>query len=370
MSRNLGQVAWYTLLVGLLTSATASYGQQRPITRQSPAQGAPRQARGNTGVERANNVQVPNNEGWQAGEEPARGGGGGPQGQARPVAPQPRMPFTLTQQEEASLDRILLDWQQQSSTIKTYKCEFTRLEYGRPFDGTKLPKDKYGQTVYLTSAQGELKYSAPDKGMFKVTSIELYNTKTGKHEPGGPENREHWVCDGRSIFQIDHKERTRTEQPLPPEMHGQAISDGPLPFVFGAKAATLKQRYWMREIPSPHPTETIWLQAYPRYQSDAANYRYVEIIIGRKDFMPRAIQMFGTAYNPKEGNEDRVVFSLRNVSFNGRLDNVFTDFVGPDVPFHYKKIVRPAVGQPSAAGAPPQRETARSAKSLQAPLTR
>jgi TIGR03009 family protein len=365
MSWNIGQVTRYILIFGLLVCATASLGQQRSQTRQSPAQGASRQARGNSGVERASNLQIPASEGWQAGEEPARGRGGAPLNQARPTAPQPSMPFTLTQQEEASLDRILLAWEQQSSTIKTYKCNFTRWEYGKPAFGAAMPKG-----AHLTKAVGELKYSAPDKGLFKVTEIELYNAKTRKHEPGGPENLEHWVCDGRSIFQIDHKEKTRTERPLPPEMQGQAISDGPLPFVFGAKAATLKQRYWMREIASPHPNETIWLQAYPRYQADAANYRYVEIIMGRKDFMPRAIQMFGTAFDPQQGNEDRVAFSFDNVSFNGRLDNVFRDFVGPDVPFGYKKIVLPTVGQPAAAGAPPQRENARSARAPERPLAR
>jgi TIGR03009 family protein len=332
------------------------------------------------GVQRASNVQPSANEGWEPGQEPVGGAAqrlspnqsipAAAPGQGRPAAIQPRMPFALTPQEEANLDHILLAWERQSGKIKTYKCDFTRLEYGRPADSSKLPKDAHGQTLYLTKADGELKYSAPDKGMFKVTEIELYNTKTRKYEAGGPENLEHWVCDGRSIFQIDHKEKTRTEQPLPPEMHGQAISDGPLPFVFGAKAATLKLRYWMREIPSPHPADTIWLQAFPRSQSDAANYRYVEIIMGCKDFMPRAIQMFGTAYNPREGNEDRVVFSLKNVSFNGRFDNVFSDFVGPDVPFHYKKIVRPAVGQPATAGAPPARENTRAAKAPVSPLPR
>ena len=33
-----------------------------------------------------------------------------------------------------------------------------------------------------------------------------------------------------------------------PEMQGQSIGDGPLPFLFGAKADTMKSRYWIREI--------------------------------------------------------------------------------------------------------------------------
>jgi len=383
MNRTLWRANDCIVVVGMLALSAVAQAQvgQFGGNTKPPASGPRQQSNSKIGVQRATNVQPSVNDDWQPGQEPSRGAAQrvGPnqsapagmprQGQA-PVAPQPRMPFALTQQEEANLDHILLAWERQSSKIKTYKCSFSRLEYGRPFDGTKLPKDKYGQTVYLTAAEGELKYSAPDKGMFKVTAIELFNTKMGKHEPGGPENLEHWVCDGRSIFQIDHKERTRTERPLPPEMQGQAISDGPLPFVFGAKAATLKQRYWMREIRSPDPAETIWLQAYPRYQADAANFKYVEIIMGSKDFMPRAIQMFGTAYNPQQGNEDRVVFSFKSISYNGRLDNVFTDFVEPDVPFHYKKIVLPAVGQPPTADAPPKRDNTRAARATGAGSTR
>ena len=270
------------------------------------------------------------------------------------------MPFALTPQEEARVDQILRAWEQQTSTIKTYKCEFTRWEYGTIGFGQN-PEDK---NRLLTEGTGELKYSAPDKGMFKVTSIKVYNSKTGKYENGGAENLEHWVCDGKSVFQIDHKEKTRTEKPLPPEMQGVAISDGPLPFVFGAKAAKLKKRYWIREIKSTDPDETIWLRAYPRYQADAANFRYVEVIIGRKDLMLKAIQMFRPSYDPQQGNESRTAFMFEKTSFNGAFDNVFKDFVAPDVPRSYKKVVlQPAPEQPPVNNAPSLRPEERSAQS-------
>jgi hypothetical protein len=155
-------------------------------------------------------------------------------------------------------------------------------------------------------------------------------------------------------------------------MRGAAISDGPLPFVFGAKAATLKQRYWMREITPPAEQQTsIWLQAFPRFQADAANFKYVEIIIGRKDFMPKAIQMYSPAFDPEKGNGSRTVFDFQKTSFNGRLDNVFTDFVGPDVPFHYKKIVlQPLLDQPPAANIQQPRRDERSAQAPNRPLSR
>ena len=35
---------------------------------------------------------------------------------------------------------------------------------------------------------------------------------------------------------------------MPPELQGKAIVDGPLPFLFGADAQKLKQRYYLRII--------------------------------------------------------------------------------------------------------------------------
>jgi TIGR03009 family protein len=328
-------------------------------------------AAGNLNIHRAANLQPQSNDGWQRGEEPhgnqqrvPNHPGAGPPGINPPAhsAPQPRAPFFLSPQEQANLDQILAAWERQSSTIKTYKCDFTRFEYSTPF-GQKAQPDQ--QPTPRTISTGVLKYSAPDKGMFMVSEIQILNPKTGKYESGGPDDLEHWVCDGKSIFEINHKQKTRTEKPLPPQMQGAAISDGPLPFVFGAKAATLKQRYWLREITPAGVTDAIWLEAHPRFQADAANFRFVEVIIGRKDFMPKAIQMYNPAYDPKRENDSRTVFDFQKTSFNGRFDNVFKDFVGPDVPFHYKKIVlQPLIDQPAAADAQP---TGRNERSAQAP---
>ena len=74
-------------------------------------------------------------------------------------------------------------------------------------------------------------------------------------------------------------------------MQGKAISDGPLPFVFGAKADTLRKRYFMRIITPPGVTDQIWLESLPRYQADAANFSKVELILQARDLMPFAIQI-------------------------------------------------------------------------------
>ena len=78
--------------------------------------------------------------------------------------------------------------------------------------------------------------------------------KTDKNKDGKnwvaiePERAEHWICDGKSVFFHDHKTKKLIEYKLPPESQGKAIRNGPLPFLFGAEAARLKQRYYMRVI--------------------------------------------------------------------------------------------------------------------------
>src|SRR5690606_18964006 len=99
----------------------------------------------------------------------------------------------------------------------------------------------------------EIKYATPDKGMFQVTALQELQMPL---QPGAkpnfvnqPEQKfEHWVCDGNSVFEFRHIEKQLVETQLPPAMRGKAIADGPLPFLFGANADALKNRYWIREL--------------------------------------------------------------------------------------------------------------------------
>ena len=66
---------------------------------------------------------------------------------------------------------------------------------------------------------------------------------------------------------------------LPPEVRGQAIGKGPLPFLFNAKADDIKQRFWIHVITPPNTKGEYWLEAVPKTQEDAANFMFIHIII-------------------------------------------------------------------------------------------
>jgi TIGR03009 family protein len=258
---------------------------------------------------------------------------------AAPQPPAPRQPPALSPQEQAALDQLLAAWEARSAAVKTWSCTFHKWEYN-----AWSPADKNGGRLAFAESTGELKYAAPDKGLFRIKESKQWNPQTLRYDVRGGESGEHWVCNGESIFEFRHADRQLKETKLPPEMRGKAISDGPLPFVFGAKADTLKKRYWMRIITPPNATDQIWLEALPRFQADAANFSKVELILRSRDLMPFAIQIF------KPGGRDQDVYQFDpNTNLIDKGLDLFRDFAKPSTPFGYKYILEDVPTGPQAA---------------------
>jgi TIGR03009 family protein len=244
------------------------------------------------------------------------------------VAPPIQQPPPLTPEQQAALDQLLAAWETRNAAVQTWSCAFHKWEYN-----AWSPVDANGERQAFVESIGELKYAAPDKGLFRVKEVKQWNPETRRLETRGSEAGEHWVCNGESIYEFRHPERQLRETKLPPDMRGMAISEGPLPFVFGAKAQTLKARYWMRIITPPNVRDQIWLEALPRQQRDAANFSKVELILQR-DLMPFAIQIY------KPGGQDRDVYQFdpRTNLIDKGLD-MFRDFAKPMTPFGYKYVL-------------------------------
>ena len=282
----------------------------------------------------------PSSERMPPGLTPGRVGAGDPRGQPfRPPAPDPRQPLPCpfspppAPHEEANLDRVLLYWEQSSKSIKTFRCEFERLDYD-PLDPTRRPNEPKVD-------RGEIRYSAPDKALFRVK--------------GG--TGEQWVCDGKVVYEMDPVRRQMIVHKLPPELQGKAIAEGPVPFLFGAKAAQLKQRYYLRIItPEARRQQEVWLEAWPRFPADAQNFKYAELIlaIGNKTLMPTAVQI----HHPNGKN--RMVYTLSSIEVNKTdFGGLFGNPFQPKAPRGWQTVVEgppegpPNVPPPTARQGPP-----------------
>ncbi len=228
----------------------------------------------------------------------------------------PQAPFVLTPPEIAALENLLADWEKRNKEIHVMESKFFRWKYDAVFgNGNPPPPD-----------EGVLKFASPDKGLMKI-------------EAKDPKQSEQWLCDGKSIYQFNYTEKRVTEFVMPPELQGKGIGDGPLPFVFGVEAQKLKDRYFMRIITPPNVQNEVWLEAYPRYQQQAAEFSKVQVILQvsapTKALLPYAIQI----YSPN--GKDRTVYQLQNPSINPRVlwpgGILISDWTKLSVPFGWTK---------------------------------
>lgn len=246
--------------------------------------------------------------------------------------------FQLNPIEQQQLDVVLNAWQAQSGAINTFKCDFERWEYNMAFG----PKDP---NIPLNKNKGALSYAKPDKGSFQITEINTFRldpvpagqqphaVPTGKWVNQPDAIGEHWVCDGKSIFEYRTDQKQLVERPIPPQMQGQAIVDGPLPFLFGAEAAKLKERYWMKIKPSKNPDQ-IWLAALPKFQEQAADFRQVDVMLNRAKLLPDAMQI-------TMPNADRHVylFNVEKATVNDPFAAIKAFFDAPRTPRGWKRAI-------------------------------
>jgi TIGR03009 family protein len=272
---------------------------------------------------------------------------------ARPQAPVPPQGFQLNQLQQGELDTVLSAWQVHSGGITTFQCAFERWEYNIAFGPAP--------NIPLNKDRGELSYGKPDKGSFRITEIKVWQAKPlppgqpppavvqGDWVPQPGAIGEHWVCDGKSVFEYRHEQKQLVERPIPQQLQGHAISDGPLPFLFGADAKKLKERYWMRVDPAQDPNQ-IWIVALPKFQAQAANFKAVEVILDRQRMLPTHMRV--TLPN---NSRHLYIFDVANASINHPWDRVQNWFQLPRLPLGWKRIVEQIpVEQAAQPAAPPR----------------
>lgn len=254
--------------------------------------------------------------------------------------------FQLSAIEQAFLDQVLGQWETESGKIDTFNCDFTQFVYDPVFGPGN---DEVGQPIAKSEGYGAVSYQKPDKGSFHVKELLTWDAAQKKRVANSNLIGEHWVCDGESVYEFRNKEKVLHVTPIPPEMQGQNIADGPLPFLFGAKADTLKERYWLRVDPRA-PEGSIWLAAMPKRQQDAANYRLVELMLDSSKMLPSAMRV-----TAPDSSQTTYTFKLAEASINSRVTAFWnTLFQAPRAPIGWTKVVEPPQMAPAPAQAQAQ----------------
>lgn len=244
-------------------------------------------------------------------------------------------PFVLSPQEEAQVDQALAQWERRNQQIKTFDSQFKRWSYDVVFADPQKPLQPKFVEI------GTLKYAAPDKGLFRLDKEE----RDGKELPIDNARAEHWVCDGRSVYEYNPAKKQVIEHKLPPELRGKAIANSPLPFLFGAEAKNLKQRYFIRLVTPQDVQGQTWFEAYPRFQGDAANFHRAIFIITTQGMLPYALRI------EQPNGKNHMVYQFFDVTVNDKWRMFQGDPFRPFTPFGWQFV--PDNVPPPAQQVPP-----------------
>ncbi len=275
---------------------------------------------------------------------------------------QPVRPFEqISADEQQHLVTVLDFWQEQSEGISLYECSFNRYVYDTALTNYRDPKTQ--QLSADSVAVGSIRYGKPGKASYETTSLYKFDGPGKEYKPvTDAKLREKWVTDGAAVYEFDFQAKRLYETKLPPDMRGDgAITNSPIPFMFGARKDQILQRYWVRVITPPGAKDEVWLEAWPKRAEDAQNYLKVEIILSHEPFLPKAVHMYLPQYNPKKNNFSSVYISFADQKVNDRLAKIkdfWGAFVKPSLPKFeagWKMVPRQQMNA-TAAGAQPDRK--------------
>ncbi len=267
--------------------------------------------------------------------------------QARQAPAGPPKDFQLSEAQQRRIDAMLGHWEKKTSGIQTFSTVFGRWVYDPVFGPKNQAK---------TFSTGEIRYAAVDKGMIREDKVYDYDKAKDKAGEKWPFTEsvdaigEHWVCTGSSVFEYDHKQKNLNEIKLPPEMQGKAIAEGPLPFMFGAKAEKIKKRYWIREIQKKNAEAPYQLEFLPKRRGET--YARVRISLDAKEFLPTEMVLYDL------NNMGRSSYAFKDMTANSPKHKVgafLNRFIAPKVPRGWDLVVHdPNAPQAQPQGARPQ----------------
>jgi TIGR03009 family protein len=241
------------------------------------------------------------------------------------------------------MQAILKEWQK--SAPQQFTCKFTRWDY----DTTFGPKNN---DYLMTERHGEIKFRAPDNGIFRETEMKVYVPPKNSQDPqdrghyeSSKEQLEHWVCDGEKIYQLKTSQKILEVTELPPDMHGKAIAEGMLRFLFPIDAKSIAARYWLCEkTPQDSLGKHIWLELWPKSALEASSFRKVEVILELPTLRLLAFQI--TTPNGR----DRSAYLLENWQIDSQAVLSDVDF-RPVLPIGWKRVS--AIAPPAAQSVAP-----------------
>lgn len=253
---------------------------------------------------------------------------------------------------DPQMQQILEIWERHTGKFTRMEGEFIRYEYDDVF---LVEKQTSGNYYYEAPDHGRIDFkpmsaqTTPDGANgFRVVEGKVLHRKDGKDYSVVPGAEERWICNGQELLSIDVSTKTYRRIGIPEQYRGDAIRNGPLPFMFGMKAQDVIDKYDLDFGPmhdprgEKTPNRVIHIIAYPLMETQRREFQKAEVLISSQTFEAIAIKLF----DPSGNKETVYKFTKHGAPKLPWLNNKFSENM-----FGYKCILDET--------APPKRETNR-----------
>ncbi len=224
-------------------------------------------------------------------------------------------PFTLKPEEQTQLNEFLTRWEQFGQGIKRVSCDV----HVREYDGGVFHQDS---RIPMRHTWGQFRYIAPNKLLFHIRGEFTYIASTQGEEPKQVykpnSNETKMVFDGKCLTQYDFQKKVAMVFPIPEEERNYDLTMNNLfPVFFIAKADLLKEKFYLRIVtPADKIQNDVWIEAAPRFATDAQEYKSLIILMRLSDLQP----YFLRKTNPNGKSHSDLEF--QNIAINKGLWNV------------------------------------------------
>jgi TIGR03009 family protein len=207
------------------------------------------------------------------------------------------------------LDALLLEWEAKMKSVDTLSAEVVRERVDNVFHNTVVYK-------------GKAKYMRPNLAL-----LELQRTDR-------PAIFEKYVCTGAYLYEyyLPNKELRFHELP---NNRGQVSDDNFLSFLFGMKAEEAKRRYDLRLVGDPNDKYYVYIEVYPRYPADKADFQKAQLALTKSTYLPRLLTF-------TEPNGNRIKWDISNIEVGAQIDR--KEFTSPPLPpgWRYVRVPKAA----------------------------
>lgn len=226
---------------------------------------------------------------------------------------------------------LLEEWEARTADINTLQGVFRRYEYDSVFMTEKRAVGRYwfgspdkARMDFQPDPDVEKnKAAAPDKPLLHEVNGKTYTVEV--------DDLKSWICTGKEILEVDHPQKQFSRMEIPPQYQGQRITDGPMPFLFGMKADSVKKRYKMAFGEKHDPASQVHIIAYPLVPALRKEFQKAELLLDPKTYLPQAVKLWDPS-----GNKETVYlfYTPEPFSLADKLRGPWSIYLGPP----WKKI--------------------------------